>query len=298
MVSMEARRVLPVLAVVAMLAVVLAVGAGVSRGVFDVSDARPDVVSEGDKVAVHLRAYDAQARLLFSTSAADKPALETVAEGFGGPFVVPPLEKDTPSEADATRLSAPVKLDNTSSFVLGEQLIGKRLGDRFAVPVLGSFEGYTQTVRLERHRGPFPATLTASEGAIDALVQPAADGTLRLDDLLPVRILSREGGNATIALDVADGDELTVRQAGFTATTLREDGSDEFRLRLGAEAGDTFTLSKPCKFARYVLPVGSYRIDAVTDDEIVLARAVTRWPQLIDRPIVIVLEIAEILDKE
>lgn len=294
---MESRRVLPIAAIVVSIAAVLVVGAGVGAGVLELP--KPSTaVAEGDSVAVHIRVYDAAARLLFSTAKADKSALEDVAAAFDGPFVVPPLETDSPSRADALRHAEPIRLDNTSSYWLGDQLIGKKPGDRIGAPVVGGFQGYDQTVRLQRLRGPFPISITANASTIDALAQPGEDGRLRLDDLLPIVITARESGRATIALDVADGDRLAIRQADFVATVVREPGADVFSLVLDAEEGDTFTLLKPCKFARYVLPVGSYRVEAVTAEEIVLSQSPTRWPQVIGRPVIMVLEIDEILDKE
>lgn len=295
---MEARRLLPILAAVAALGTVAVLGAAVGGGLELAATTSPVVVTDGDRVTVHLRIYDAGARLLFSTAAADTPALERVAASFGSPFVVPPITEDAPTNVVAKRTADPVRLDNTSSLILGNGLLGRGVGERMVAPVLGSFEGYTETVRLERLRGPFPIHLAANASTIEALGNETADGRVLLDDVLPVRVLGTDGGAASIEILLADGDRLPVRQTEFTATVLRDAGAPEFRLHLDAEPGATFSLLKPCEFARYVLPVGSYRVEEVTADEIVLARSPTRWPQLAGRPVVTVLEILAIQDKE
>lgn len=257
-----------------------------------------EVSAEGDTLLVHVQIYDLQGRLLYSSRVADMPALEEVNRSFDGPFMIPQLEEDRPMRLNVSHNLRPTPLDNTSAIILGDQLVGKPLGHRVALPVLGTFAGQTEQVVLERMRGPFNLTMRATNALLENTTVGEADGHIVFDDLLRARIVERADTWTMFRFDVERGDILSAAQTGFTAEVVDAGSPDQFRLYLHTEPGEEFTLAGGCEFASAVLLPGSYRVTAVDEKTITLDRAPTRWPQLIGRSVVMVVEIAQILDKE
>lgn len=248
----------------------------------------------GDTVEVHLTFFDAQGRMLLSTRASDRPEMENASANVSGLFALPLTKADAPQRYVVKDGLRPLSLDANASLALGESLIGKPVGHVAAFPLVGRFQGYDQVTTLERTRGPFNRTLTLSTATLDNLTGGSTASRVLLDDLFEADVLERGPVASRIRLDVQDGQRLAVRRAGFDATVLLDEAADQFHLRLDASVGHAFSLQASCAFARYVLPPGSYRVTGVDDATLTLASSPTKWPQLIDRDLLLVLEILSI----
>lgn len=251
-----------------------------------------DIIRSGDTLLVHVQIRDVQGRLLYSTRASDRDELNAVASSFDAPFLVPALDKDRPMRYQVGDGLRPEPLDNTSALLAAEKLLGRTVGAKVAVPVLGEFEGYTEPVKLDRNRGSFNRSWSVETTALAALTSGKDDETVVLDSVLRARVVERGPELSEVVLDVREGEELTVAQTNFTARVVGAD-EDKFSLLLGTRVGHAFSLLKACEFARYVLPIGSYRVTELNETTISLARSPTKWPQLIGRDLVMVLEVVE-----
>lgn len=282
---------LPLLAIPILLGLVLAAYAGSEA-------ADPARVEAGDRVQVNVQVFDLRGRLLYSTRVADLPELEQVKADFGGAFEVPSLTVDSPMGLNVTGDLRPLPLDNTSSIVVGDQLVGKPIGHRIAVPVLGGFEGYVEPITIERTRGPFNLTMRGSNALLANVTTTDEEGYLAFDDVLRARAVERGATWTAIRFDVEPGDMLRVNQTNFTAEVTRVDSPEQFGLYFHTEVGHEFTVRSSCAFAGSLLPSGSYRVVSVDETTIGLERAPTRWPQLIGRQVVMVIEVAAIVEEE
>jgi hypothetical protein len=238
-----------------------------------------DVTRPGDEIEVHARLYDAKSRLLYSSAAADGDELARTKESFVGLFELPLVFKDSPMTYVLENFTRPVALDGNASVPLGRALLGKPVGYVAQFPVAGRFAGFEETLDLDRTRGPFNRTVQVTNSVLRNFTASEDRGPLA----------------STIRVEVAEGDVLPVKQAGFDARVVVDEAVDRFSLILDAKPGHEFALPRGCKFMSYALPVGTYRVLAVDEDSIRLARSPTRWPQLIDRDLIIVLEIGKIL---
>lgn len=246
----------------------------------------------GDDVLMHVSFYDNHGRLLLSTRAADRPAMEQVKATFPGLYALPFNPDDAPQRHTLDEGRRPLPLDAQAVVPLGQGLLGKPVGYVTAVPVVGEMQGYNQTTVLERTRGPFNLTLPLSTATLDKLT--GGNDSFALDDLFEARVLERGEHVSRIRLDVHDGQVLPIRNAGFTATVRMDEPGERFFLRLDAEEGHEFALNENCQFARYVLPLGAYRVTAVDEEAITLSSSPTKWPQMIGQDLVMVFEILEI----
>lgn len=258
----------------------------------------PRVTRVGDEVRVHLALFDAQGRMLLSSRASDRAELERTQAGFPGAYALPLKTEDSLQSYVITNGSRPMYFDANSSIAIGQELVGKPVGYVGAFPLVGRPVGYENVTTLERTRGPFNRTLTLSTATLDNLTGGDAGMHVVLDDLFEADVLERGPVVSRIRLDVRDGQVIPVRRAGFDATVLLDEAADQFHLHLDAAEGHAFALQQSCKFARYVLPPGSYRVTAVDDATLTLASSPTKWPQLIGRDLVMVLEIISIQGTE
>lgn len=263
---------------------------------FDAPAADPPLTAVGDDIRFHHRVFDASGTLLFSSRAADRPLLEAVrANWTDGLFALPP-PGDSPSTGSVGDGRAPFPFPSGAAVPVGQTLVGKSVGFVAAFPVVGRVTGYEETLRLERLRGPFPRTLDVSLERLAASGFDATGDEVRLDDALVGRVLARGEDALRLRFDAADGERFIVQNADLPATVEVDEATDAFSFRLDAAAGHAFALTRGCSLGRYVLEPGSYRVTAATEDDLVLERSPTRYPQFLGRDLILIVEIVEIVN--
>lgn len=240
---------------------------------------KPSTIAVGDRLQLHIAFYDDKGYMLASSDEADLKELEATKANFSRPFAIP-----SSFNTINYLVKSPDRIerfDNSSSFLLSKELVGKQVGFSTILPMIGQLEGYTDQVIMERIRGPFNITATMPVADFDRLASENASGPVVLDDLLPALIVNRNDTHVTLELLVENGDVLNVRQAGFLAHARRDLGKASFSLFLDAAVGHEFSVEWRCKIGSYVLPAGSYRVDEVDKDTITLAKSPQKLPQMV-----------------
>ncbi len=251
--------------------------------------------AEGDEIQFHYRLFDGRARLLYSTRADDVPELRRVQEQFDGPFALAATGEDRLQHYRVENEFRPVAFRNGTAVAFGHAFVGARVGDRLAFPVIGQVEGYSEIVTFDRLRGPFDRTMVANRTQLEATATRTADGGYLVANLFPARVLRDEGENVTLAIDAQPGTKFPIEQPQFTGEVVPADGGERFAFRVHTTVGHAFSLFNRCEIGRYVLPTGSYRVTAVDEDSVTLERSRTRNPQLIDRDLLLMVEIVDIV---
>jgi hypothetical protein len=297
-----------VLAAIAMF--VTGFGAAGALGVVDVGRASPSaaigslttedkaapVIEPGSVMRVHMTFYDLQGRLVFSTKKENQERMNQTSVGFEGPFVVP--TSYGPVGMIAGNGSAPERIGDNISLPFGSDLLGAGVGRMFFTPALGAFSGYREQVSLERTRGPFNRTMLVPNEALKNLTTSEDGDRIVIDDLLEARVLQRGPENTKIQLLIQDGQQFEVRKVGFLADAQIEEETDQIYLHLRTAVGHQFSIYNGCSFGKYVLPFGSYRVESVNETHITMGRSTTKFPQLIERPLNVLFEVAEIEGSE
>lgn len=267
-------------------------GKGLPLGFAASKAPEPLLTQAGDTVLLHVAFYDNEGRLLLSTREGDRPRMEETRGTFPGFYALPPTVDDSPQRHTLRDGREPLPVDDRAVLALGQQLLGKPVGHVVAAPVVGRMHGYDQTTVLERTRGPFNRTLPLGTATLDKLA--GGQDRFALDNLFEAVVVERGERVSWVRLEVEDGQALAIRNAGFRAVVDLDETGERFQLRLDADVGHQFSLNENCEFARYVLPLGSYRVTAVDEEAITLLSSPTKWPQLIDRDLAMVLEIVDI----
>lgn len=277
----------------------IAVAGGLSFSTFNDGQANsappPLLTRVGDEIYLHVAFHDTEGRMLLSTRATDRPQLEAVKASYPGFFVLPWSLNDTPQRHVLDGGHTPLPLGTGVVLpILGQDLLGKPEGSVLTAPLIGKMQGYNQTIVLERTRGPFNRTISIGTDTLHKLAGDATTDHFALDSLFEATVVERREKVSRIRIDVQEGQVIQMRRTGFTATVALDETGERFYLRLDAEEGQRFALVENCQFARYVLLPGSYLVTNVDEEAITLSSSPTKWPQLIDRDLVAVLEISEI----
>lgn len=256
----------------------------------------PDLpsIQPADELRVHLAVYGGDGTILYSTKEAHRSALENAKAKGDGPFVLP--EKFGPVTLLPGNGTEPLSLLG-GKLPLGSELFGKSVGFTTFVPLLGRVPDYTEPLRLDRIRGPFNLTMLVDEDELENLTTNEHGGAVRIDDLLTANVIERANGVARIRFDLADGQLLEVRRAGFMAEVGLSAASETFDLYLHTSPEHLFTLTQSCRVAKYVLPTGSYVVTEVNETSISLLRSPTKLPQLIGQELGVMIEVVEIVGR-
>lgn len=262
------------------------------------AEATPRVTRVGDEALLNVRVFDTQRHLLLSTKADDVDRMNATKALLGGEFAFPALVQDAPFLHVVTNGSEPMAYGANASIPVGESLLGKPVGHRAAFPLVGRLPAYNETLVLDRTRGPFNLSMTVSNALLAELAPMEEDGRLVFDDSLVADVVERGEAASRIVFDVKDGEELPIRKAGLKAKVSLDAEAGRFWLRLDAPPDHAFSLNQLCRFSRYVLPPGSYRVAGVDEETLTLHRSPTKWPQLMEKDLLVIIEIADIMEGE
>lgn len=249
-------------------------------------------VEVGDVLEMNIAVYDDEGRLLYSSRQSQADELGKVAETYQGDFVVP--TQFSPIGLLVDDGTSPYHLGDLVALPIGSQLVGQGIGYSLFVETLGSWPGYVETTTMQRLRGPFNTSFQMDVDGLDQFATKREGNAVVLDDLLNATIIDERGDELTLEVDLVDGTLLHVRQAEFRAEVIRPAGASTFNFYLHTENGHSFSVTRSCEFAGYVLPKGSYQVAAINDTHIELLQSPTPFPQLMGQNTWVQMEVVAI----
>lgn len=270
------------------------VGAGAASLAWNGSiDSEATVVTEpGDAVELYLTFFDQAGRILASNDERYWMEMNSTAANYTGRYVVP--ASFGAFKHIASHESRPIFFGENVSLPIGSLLIGKALGDRIPILVVGEYTGFQERIEWPRARGPYNFTMTLPTSALANLSVSEDSGEVVFENVLRGRILAQDAESLTVALKVSDGDALPVRVLGLTARVHMIPGTNQFMLLMETEPGHEFSVMAACSVAQSQFMIGSYRVRELTGETIIFERSPTRFPQLIEKPLSLSFEVASI----
>lgn len=243
-------------------------------------------VSGQSAVWIHADIRDVHGNLLMTTDESKLPELGMSRSELGEPFVYPLVYG-----AKKYLLGSEGGASAYLGISLGEalNLIAMEGDGSVTMPVVQSIPGYEyETRQLGRQRGPFNVTMAVPRHMVshDGTVQTGA--IVLVDGFLTAKVLDVDSETVIVRYQLEDGQVIPIQRTPFHARVILTNAS-EFYLMLQSPTNVHFTLSETCKFARYVLPRGSYFVEGLDDEALQLRRAPTVYPQLLGRTLLVTL---------
>ena len=184
------------------------------------------------------------------------------------------------------------------SFILGpevqDRLIGKQAGDTVVTEYLTAEQlghGWSKQVEMQSMFGPFPLEETVAKADFQRRVHTVnADGTFVLNYKYNATVVQETETTVTFRLNVQDGDVRPVPEIqGFLVSQY--ENATHFTERFVAQPGVTFTRSN----SRFLnLEPGTYRLDSINDDRMLLSFSPIRNSELVDQGAFVIVQIVEV----